>query len=56
METKKVQSIIPLDLYNKLVAICSADKRSLNQGLHVLLQEAADKYFAKQAKLLKKSD
>lgn len=53
METKKMQAIIPMDLYNKIVKICVADKRSINKGLQVLLQEVADKYEAKQAKLLR---
>ena len=53
METKKIQAIIPIDLYNKIVQMCIADKRSINKGLQVILQEVADKYEAKQAKLLK---
>lgn len=53
METKKMQAIIPIDLYNKIVKICKADRRSINIGLQILLQEVADKYEAKQAKLLR---
>lgn len=55
METKKVTiNDMPIDLYNRLVNMCKAEKRSLNNGLQVLLNECANKYFTKQAKLLRK--
>lgn len=53
VETKKMQAKIPMELYNKIVKICKADKRSINIGLQILLQEVADNYEVKQAKLLK---
>lgn len=41
------------DLYNKIKQVATADKRSINNALIMLLDLGMETYFAKQDKLLK---